>query len=340
MAREGTGRGVRVAVGLPPAARARNLCPRAQEMLAAFADEVIWCEQEHPWSAEQKREVLRDADAYLTGWGDSGLTPETILSAGSLRVVALIGSSVAHIAPDALFARGIRVCHTADAIAVTVAEFAAGAILALSHNQFHYAAAMGAGQWSAEAPWPAFNLERRTLSLIGCGKVGRHLIRLLSGFRPRVLVCDPHLSDHEIACLGAERADLETALREAWVVSLHAGLTPETRGMIGREQLAWLRDGAVLVNTARGGVFDEAALAQRLREGTVRALLDVFEEEPLAGDSPLRGLPNVYLTPHVAGLSLDTLERIGLDAVGDLIAFFEGRPLSHPVTPEMVQRMT
>jgi len=330
----------RVAVGVVPSARERHLRAPARERLSAYADEVVWCDEDSPWSDDAKRRILADVDAYITGWGDSGMSPEVVAAATRLRMVAVIGSSVARFAPEALFDRGVHLTHTAHAIGVTVAEFAAAAILGLAHNLLHVANRTAAGDWRADAPWPAFNIKGKRLAMIGCGAVGRHLIKLLRGFDPDVLIYDPYLSDHQIAQLGARRATLETALSEGDIITLHLGLTPETTGMLGPEHLALIPDDAVLVNTARGGVFDEEALAERLRGGAPRALLDVFNAEPLPDDSPLRGLPNVILTPHYAGISEDTFERVGNDAVDDVIAFLDGRPTSHPVTRDMLDRMT
>ena len=331
---------MKIAVGVPTAEHEHHFRAPARALLERAASEIVWCEGAEPWSDAEKAERLADVDALITGWGDSGLSPSAIASARKLRLVAVLGGSVAQFSPNALFERGVRITHTARAIGVTVAEFALAGILGLAHNIPFLAREVERGEWAHETRQGAFNLSGKTVALIGCGAIGRQLIRLMSGFAVRVVVYDPYLSDWGIATLGAERVTLEDALRQADVVSLHAGLTDETWHMLGREQLALIRDGAVLVNTARGEVSDEDALAERLAAGTIRALLDVFRKEPLPADSPLRGLPNVVLTPHYAGVSEDTLERMGLDVVHDVIAFFDGRPLSHEVTPAMAARMT
>lgn len=331
---------MKVAVGIPPAHYDRALREPARQLLVASVDEVVWCDGGRPWSDEEKTQTLSDADGYITGWGDSGLTPDIIAAAQRLRVVAVVGSSVARFAPEALFDRGIVLVHTARAIGATVAEFALAGILSLCHNLPFVSRLVDNGEWDKAVSWKAFNLCGKTISLIGCGAVGRHLVRLLEGFRARVLVCDPYVTDYDLEVMGAQRATLERALKEGDVITVHAGATPETRHMMGKDELELVRDGAILVNTARGAIFDEQALAERLRHGTIRALLDVFDREPLPMDSPLRGLPNVLLTPHYAGISEDTFERNGLDAVRDVIAVLEGRPPSHRVTPDMVLRMT
>ena len=133
---------------------------------------------------------------------------------------------------------------------------------------------------------------------------------------------------------------LDDLLRECEVISLHAGLTPETEGMIGREQLDLISDDAVLVNTARGGIFDEQALTEKLAEGNIRAALDVFVKEPLPEDHTLRTMPNVIVAPHMAGATADTDRRVGEAVVGDAELFFSGREPENRLTKDMIRRTT
>jgi len=331
---------MKVVVGVPTAHHARHFRYSARALLESRTKDIVWCEGDKPWSDEEKAARLAGADAFITGWGDSGLSAEVISEARDLKIVAVLGGSVARFSPDALLQRGIHLVHTARAIGVTVAEYTLAAILALSHNICHVANVVREHGWHAAPEWKAFNLCGKTVSLVGCGAIGRHLLKLMSGFKVRAVIYDPFISDYEIESLGAERASLQHALTEGHVVTVHAGATDENRNMMGAKELDLISDGAVLVNTARASVFDEAALAAKLREGKIRALLDVFHHEPLPEDSPLRGLPNVVLTPHYAGVSEDTFERMGLDVVRDVLAFLDGRPTSHPVTPAMVKRMT
>jgi D-3-phosphoglycerate dehydrogenase len=163
---------------------------------------------------------------------------------------------------------------------------------------------------------------------------------LLTGFRVKLLVYDPYTSPDVIAEAGGRNVSLETLLRESHVVSLHCGSTPETYNMISARELDLLRDSAVLVNTSRGAVIDEEALARRLPERRFIACLNVFKREPLPEDSPLRGHENCLLTPHGAGKTLDAFRLNSELLVDDFHRFFRGEAPRNLVTREMVSRMT
>jgi len=330
----------KVVVGFGPKQRARHFREEAQRILESFATEIVYRESDEPWSEEEKARVLRDAEAYITGWGDGPLTERVIDAAQRLRIVALVGSSVRHLCPEALFARGIHLTNTAKAVGDTVAEFTLGMILAWCHLLPEWDRVTRAGGWRAEYRWPKWDLTGKTVGLIGCGAIGRRVVELLAPFRCKILVADPYLPDEVAAELGVEKVSLERALSEPEIISVHAGSTEETYHMIGREQLDLIKDNAILINTARGAIFDEQALAEKLNEGKIRAALDVFEEEPLPQDSPLRGLPNVLISPHLAAYSEEMLRRVGIAAAEDVKRFFEGKPPLNTVTPEMVKRMT
>ena len=159
------------------------------------------------------------------------------------------------------------------------------------------------------------------------------MIRLLAPFEPHVLVYDPYLPDTEAERLGVAKADLDDLLRRADVVTLHTPSLPETEHMIDGRRLALMKDDALIVNTARGSLFDEPALVAELSRGRFFAFLDVTDPEPPAADSPLRRLPNVVVTPHLAGC-IENCTRMGEMAVEELRRFFAGDPPIYEVTPE------
>jgi phosphoglycerate dehydrogenase-like enzyme len=160
------------------------------------------------------------------------------------------------------------------------------------------------------------------------------VIDLLRPFDVHVVIHDPYLSDTAAAELGVERADLHTVLSTSDVVTLHAPLLPETRGMIGAPELAALRDGVTFINTARGALIDQDALVSELCSGRIRAVIDVTDPEVPAPDSPLWDLDNVVLTPHVAGSRGLELHRIGERAVAEVGRLAHGEPLAYEVTRE------
>ena len=173
------------------------------------------------------------------------------------------------------------------------------------------------------------------MGVVAASLTGRAFIRLLQPFGCDVVVYDPYLSAERAAALGVTRVeDLGELMSTCDVVSNHAPTTPETNGMISAEQLARLRDGALFVNTARAAAIDYEALTQQLASGRIRAALDVFPREPLAAGSPLRALPNVLLSPHVAGATVQSRRRLGSAMIDEIARFFGGRPLRYTVTRE------
>jgi len=170
-----------------------------------------------------------------------------------------------------------------------------------------------------------------TVGVIGASRVGRLVLDLLRNLDADVLLYDPHVSVAEAAALGARPADLDTLAAESDVVSVHAPDIPATYHQIDRRFLGLMRDGAVLINTARGRLVDTEALTEHLVSGRLDAILDVTDPEPLPADSPLYTLPNVLLTPHLAGAQGSELHRLGASAVAELARFAAGVPFEHPV---------
>jgi phosphoglycerate dehydrogenase-like enzyme len=191
--------------------------------------------------------------------------------------------------------------------------------------------------WAREVPDPGNY--GKVVGIVGASRIGRRVIELLRPFDLCVLVFDPYLPDAEAAALGVESVELDDLLARSDVVSLHAPLLPETRGLLDAGRLARLRDGAVLVNTARGGLVDTAALTRELASGRIEAVLDVTEPEVLPADSPLYDLENVLLTPHVAGSLGNETRRLGRLAVEEIERYARGEPFAHPVRLEDLARI-
>jgi phosphoglycerate dehydrogenase-like enzyme len=328
-----------IAVLLPRPSQERNLCQQAREQLDAFA-QTRYHQGDDPLAEAEKSEFIADAEGILSGWGDTGLTPANLDAAKRLHIITVIGSSVAHFSPDLAFDRGITITNTASAIGYSVAEFALAQMLSLLHQSpaRHRAMANPGGPESKDE-LVGRDLAGRTVGVVGLGSVGRIMVQLLKPFGVQLLLYDPFVSRAWLASLGGEIVSLEELMRRSEVVTLHAGITEQSRGLIGRKELALLRDGAVVVNTARGGLFDQEALVEELQQGRIFAALDVFDPNP-GPDHPLRSLPNVLLSPHKAGLTSDTLRRIGLDAVEDLRLFFSGQEPKNRLTREQIMHAT
>ncbi|MEU4291630.1 hydroxyacid dehydrogenase [Kribbella sp. NPDC026596] len=266
---------------------------------------------------------LADVEVLVTGWGCPVVDHRFLESAPKLRAVLHAAGSVKGHLSREVWERGIAVSSAAAANAVPVAEFTLGAILLAGKGAF--------GLRERYRRDRTFQLgyihshvgnHGRTVGLIGASRIGRQVLDLLQPFGFRVQVYDPYAED-----LGVPAVDLRTLLSTSDIVSVHAPLTMETHQMLGRSELALLRNGATLINTARGQLVDTEALTAELISGRITAVLDVTEPEPLPGDSPLFTLPNAFVTPHIAGSHGNELARLGLCVADELGRFVAGEPL-------------
>jgi D-3-phosphoglycerate dehydrogenase len=261
--------------------------------------------------------ALRDVQALVVRSG-TRVTEEVLRGAPGLKIVVRLGTGLDNVDLAAARERGVQVASTPGATAVSVAEHTLALLLALERHLAPADADLRRGGWS-RSQFVGRELYGRALGLVGFGRVGREVAWRARAFGMDVRWSDPLL---DLAPAGYEwtrRATLEELLPQADVLSLHVPLTRATRGLIGARELARLKPGAVLVNCARGGLVDERALAAALAEGRLRgAALDVFAAEP-PGESPLLALPNVVLTPHLGGSTVEAWRRAGLEAAAIVI---------------------
>jgi phosphoglycerate dehydrogenase-like enzyme len=313
---------MRVVVTIPPGWRAALLDGDREARLRAIADEV---------------DDPSDAEIALTGWGSPLLDPE---EHPELRLVVHAAGSVRGVVPDALWERGVRVVTAADANAVPVAEYTVAMVLLSGKHVL--AAAEEFRRTRTHLPaWPttSHGNYRRVVGVIGASRVGRRVLDLLRGYDVTLLVHDPYLSDEAGAALGAELVELDELLARSETVTLHAPDLPETRGILDRRRLALMRDGAVLINTARGVLVDHDALTDELVSGRLRAVLDVTDPEPLPADSPLWDCPHVTITPHLSGSQGNELARMADLALDELERWSRGEPLQHELLHADLARM-
>lgn len=321
---------------LPADQREGFFAPGTRERLESLAD-VTWNEREEQWSEDDLADRLPGVEIVLTGWGSPAFTPAALESADELELVAHVAGSVATYVTDALYDRGVTVCSANRTMARFVAEHALAHALSAQRDLARTHESMRAGEY--EQPGNGRSLYDATVGLVGLGTVGRYLLPLLAPFDVSVRLYDPYVAPAEIAGYGfVEKASLTGALEDADVVSIHAARTPETVGMLGADELARIPDGALLVNTARAAIVDRDALLAELSSGRLRAALDVYHEEPLPEDSPLRDLDDVQLTPHLGGNGPH--RNFGAAIVDEIERHVAGEALQHEIPREQANLMT
>lgn len=282
---------------------------------------------------------IADAEVLVTGWGSTPLTPDFVRAhAPRLKLVVHTGGSVREIFPRALYDQGLRVSAQAATNAAPVAQFATAVIVlalkkAFLHRERYRTDRHRARELLTDT---TLGLYRRPVGVVGASQIGRLVIENLVAMGARVLLYDPFVGPDEAARLGVELVDdLCSLAASVDLLSIHAPLLDSTRHMIDAGVLACLNDDAIVVNTARGAIVDEDALVAELITGRLSAVLDVTYPEPPAPDSPLWTLPNVFLTPHLAGALGTEVSMLGDAAWGEVRRWLRGEPLVHELAPEV-----
>lgn len=274
---------------------------------------------------------LADVEVLITSWGAPELTSKVLDHAPNLQAVMHCAGSVRSMGMG-VHERGIVVSSCADINAIPVAEFTLAAVIMAGKRAFFYSRSPGARVDRSRMS----NLGRR-IGLIGFSRVGRRVAELLKVLDVgEVLVFDPYADPGLVEQFGARLAPLDEVLTSSEILSIHAPSLPETRHMIGGRELALLRDGATVINTARGALLDHEALTAECATGRIDAMLDVTDPEPLPVDHPLFSLPNVSVTPHVAGSLGSETRRMTDHALDELERWLTGEPLLGLVSPAEV----
>jgi D-3-phosphoglycerate dehydrogenase len=275
-----------------------------------------------PGSEERLTERIREAEVAVNIRSSSKFTAKVFESCSRLRLVSVWGTGTDNIDLPAAARRGVTVTNTPGVSAFSVAEHALALTLAVARRIPAQDAAVRAGAWPRGQ---GVELRGKTLGIVGLGAIGRRFAELGRAIGMRVVAWTMHPD----ASLGFELVELDELLRSSDVVSLHVRLSPQTVGMFGAREFGRMKHGAILVNTARGPIVDEAALLEALASKRIAgAGLDVFSVEPLPPGHPLTKLPNVVLTPHSAGITPEALEA-GLQlAVSNVWSFLEGNPVN------------
>lgn len=282
---------------------------------------------------------LYKAEIIITGWG-SPLLPADLASRGQLKYICNFTGEMRRVIPRALIEQGVKVTNWGDSISRTVAEASLMMILAclrrvkLVQDEMH----QRKGYRTSVTPQSLFE---RTVGLFGLGAIARELVPLLKPFQVKIQAYSPHVPPQIMQELGVHKVDdLHTLFATSDIISVHAARTPQNMGVINSDLLQLLPDDGVLVNTARGAVINEDDLITQLRANRLWVALDVFQQEPLPADSPLRGIDRVLLFPHQAGPTCDRFVDVTRHAINNIRRYLAGEPLIAQVNCNQYDRMT
>ncbi len=316
----------------------RHVYPEAIDILSACGD-VQYNDSSEGLGADGLAAAAADKQAIVSQLTDR-MDARLMDAASGLKVIANVAVGFDNVDVPAATERGIVVTNTPGVLTDTTADFAFTLLMATARRVTEAERFLRSGEWHQ---WEidmmcGHDIHHHTLGIVGLGRIGRAVARRARGFDMRVLYNDQNrASDDDERAMGIEFAELETLLREADFVSLHVPLSDATTHCIGAGELALMKPGAILVNTARGPVVDEAALADALeRRAIAGAGLDVFENEP-AVSPRLLALDNVVLAPHIASASIKTRTRMCTMAAENAVAVLQGRAPENPVNPEVLQ---
>lgn len=289
---------------------------------------------------ERAKRLLSEAKILITGWGAPYVGREVLALAPKLKLVVHAAGTVKGLVDPGIFEAGVVVSHAAEANAVPVAEFTLAAIIFAGKHVFRFRD-LYVGDRHRDRTHPmqreAIGNYRRTVGIIGASRIGRRVIDLLKPFDYKVLLFDPTIDAGQARGMGVYKVELDDLMRHSDIVSLHAPSLPSTYRMIDAAKLALMKDGATLINTARGALIDEDALLDVLKTGRIDAIIDVTDPEIPGSESAFYDLRNVFLTPHIAGAVGLERTRLGEMAADEAERFIKGEPLLYRLTLENLE---
>jgi phosphoglycerate dehydrogenase-like enzyme len=306
--------------------------PEDRIRLVALGENIIF----NPATDDAARfpELFAQADAMVTCWGSRALTLDDIPEPRSKPIlVAHAAGSVRGIVPKALLQRSVRLTQGAPAIALAVAHYTVGLMLIALRQGFYRMSVLRSGSKDYSQATPYRDLQGLTVGLFGLSRVGTLVIPLLRPFEAKVIAYDPYATPEKAVALGVELVtDLDELISRSDVLSLHAPVTEETKNVIDARRIALLRPGSVFINTARAALVDQDALFARAMTGEIQAYLDVTMPEPLPPDHPAWQSPHIFITPHIAGPTQQSLRRMADYAISEVERYLSGEPLQYEVT--------
>lgn len=303
--------------------------------------DVTYNETGEKLTKEELGKLLPNYDAVMTGWGSARFDHENLAGNNRLKLIVHTGGTVGNLVNDDVYDKGIRVFSGNNLYAESVAEGTIAYILMALRRLPDYVGLVRDGSWrKTDSLWEG--LLERSVGIVGLGTISRILIRMLQPFRVNIKVFSHYEIEPEfLKKYHVEKASLNEIFSTCDVVSVHSALNAENTGLIEKKHFEMLKDGSLFINTSRGRVIDEEALIEELKKERFNAVLDVFWKEPLAPDSKLRSLKNVYCIPHMAGPTLDRRKWITKALIDEMRAFFDGEEtFDLEITRDLAKRMT
>jgi len=307
-----------------------------QDLLSHF-EEVQRIILSKDMTDEEVVEKLSGANVVVVG-AVRRLTQEVIESLPSLKLIAVHGVGLDGIDLETATKRGIPVIYTRGTDEeYAVAELTITLILDVARQVTRASQLVKQGRWNERSKLIGTELRGKTLGIIGFGNIGRQVAKIIKGFGVKVIAYDPYVPDNVFKEFGVKRAiTLDYLLERSDIITIHCPLTEETRGLLNAERLDKVKDGAILVNTARGAIIDEVALAEKIKQGKIRAAaLDVLTQEPPDPDNLLLKLDEVIITPHIGAYTTEALERMDRALIEDIIRFLKGERPIRVANPEV-----
>ena len=307
--------------------------------VALFKEQGFEVIEAYGSSPEKVIQLAADVDAIVVR-SATKITRDVFAAAKNLKCVGRAGVGVDNIDVEAATERGVIVMNTPGGNTIAACELAFTHLLCTARPIVQADASMQSGKWDKKS-FEGIELNGKALGVIGLGRIGGNLAKRALAFNMRVLAYDPYLTDEKAHQLGVEKVELADLLAQADYISIHMPTTAETNHMLDAAAISKMKKGVRIVNCARGGLIDEPALAEALKSGKVAAAgLDVFEAEPLGADSPLRGLKNVVLTPHLGASTVEAQENVGIEIAEVIASVLKGGMIKNAVNAPSVDPAT
>ncbi len=299
---------------------------------------VEWNKKGAQYTREELCGHIKGKDICVTGWGSPVFEEEVLDCADRLKLIAHTGGSVKPYVTDAVYDRGIRVVSGNQVFAESVAESVVAYALASLRDIPYYSTGLKEGSWPAQ--FYNRGLLDRSFGIVGYGMIAKYVVGMLKPFHNPIKVFSRHIKQEELDRFQMTKAGLEEIFSTCDIISIHSGMTPENHHLITEELLRKMKKGALLINTARGAIIDEAALCRVLKEKEIYAVLDVFETEPLPSNHELLDCERAILMPHMGGPTIDRRLAVTKSVTGDIRSFLAGKALNCEIDRSYAEKMS